>query len=148
MPETINHTWSMDFMHDQLGDGRSFRLFNVIDDYNREGLAIEADFSLPATRVMHALDQIIEWRGQPQVLRCDNVLTLKSSALRQARGGEAAVGVLDVPYPPHLEDARGLPPSRRSPDLTIMNTRSGKRPQPYLKQHGVPWKARTLSTRS
>ena len=42
----------MDFMHDQLADGRSFRLFNVIDDFNREGLGIEVDFSLPAERVI------------------------------------------------------------------------------------------------
>ncbi len=41
VPETINETWSMDFMHDQLSDGRSFRTFNVIDDFNREGLGIE-----------------------------------------------------------------------------------------------------------
>jgi len=40
MPEAINHCWSMDFMHDQLADGRSFRLFNVIDDFNREALAM------------------------------------------------------------------------------------------------------------
>ena len=38
VPAQINDTWSMDFMHDQLADGRSIRLFNVIDDYNREGL--------------------------------------------------------------------------------------------------------------
>lgn len=41
----------MDFMHDQLGDGCSFRLFNVIDDFNREGLGIKVDSSLPAARV-------------------------------------------------------------------------------------------------
>lgn len=70
--ETINHTWSMDFMHDQLGDGRSFRLFNVIDDYNREGLGIEVNFSLTTARVMRSLDRIIEWCGQPRVLSCDN----------------------------------------------------------------------------
>ncbi len=64
-PATINQCWSMDFMHDQLADGRSFRLFNVLDDFNREGLAIEVDFSLPAERVVRALDQIIEWRGKP-----------------------------------------------------------------------------------
>ena len=51
----------MDFMHDQLSDGRSFRLFNVIDDFNREGLEIEADFSLPTQRVIRTLERIIEW---------------------------------------------------------------------------------------
>jgi len=40
-------------MHDQLEDGRTFRLFNFIDDYNREATGIqEADFSLPAKRVI------------------------------------------------------------------------------------------------
>jgi transposase InsO family protein len=51
----------MDFIHDQLTAGRTFRLFNVLDDSNREGLGIGADFSLPAVRVIRALDQIIEW---------------------------------------------------------------------------------------
>jgi len=72
VPEKPNQTWSMDFMHDQLADGRRYRLFNVIDDCNREGLGIEVDFSLPAERVIRALDQIIEWRGQPETIRCDN----------------------------------------------------------------------------
>jgi len=72
VPQAINETWSMDFMHDQLADGRSYRLFNVIDDYNREGLGIEVDLSLPSTRVARALDQIIEWRGKPTAIRCDN----------------------------------------------------------------------------
>lgn len=72
VPDRINAVWSIDFMHDRLADGRSIRLFNVIDDYNREGLAIEVDFSLPAERVVRSLNQIIEWRGQPEVIRCDN----------------------------------------------------------------------------
>jgi putative transposase len=72
VPEAPNEIWSMDFMHEQLGDSRTFRLFNVIDDFNREGLGIEADFSLPAIRVIRALDRIIEWRGKPKRLRCDN----------------------------------------------------------------------------
>jgi putative transposase len=72
VPEAINDCWSMDFMHDQLSDSRSYRLFNVIDDFNREGLAIEVDFSLPASRVIRALDQVIEWRGKPNRIRCDN----------------------------------------------------------------------------
>jgi transposase InsO family protein len=62
VPEPPNHTWSMDFMQDQLADGRSFRALNVLDDFNREGLGIEVDFSLPALRVVRSLNQIIEWR--------------------------------------------------------------------------------------
>ena len=72
VPSTINQVWSMDFMHDQLEDGRNFRLFNVIDDFNREALGIEVDFSLPSERVIRALDQIMEWRGVPVAIRCDN----------------------------------------------------------------------------
>ncbi|WP_404542892.1 IS3 family transposase [Dyella agri] len=72
VPTAINQVWSMDFMHDQLADGRNFRLFNVLDDYNREGLGIEVDLSLPAMRVIRSLEQIIQWRGQPEVIRCDN----------------------------------------------------------------------------
>ncbi len=48
VPEGINEVWSLDFMHVQLTDRRPFRLLNVIDDFNREALGIEADFSLPA----------------------------------------------------------------------------------------------------
>lgn len=81
VPTKTNECWSMDFMHDQLDDGRSYRLFNVIDDFNREGLGIEVDLSLPAERVIRSLEQIIEWRGQPQRLRCDNGPEYISSAL-------------------------------------------------------------------
>jgi len=71
-PATINECWSMDFMHDQLSNGRSYRLFNLIDDFNREGLHIETDFSLPSERVIRTLEQVIEWRGKPKAIRCDN----------------------------------------------------------------------------
>jgi len=71
-PESVNECWSMDFMHDTLEDGRPFRLLNVIDDFNREGLGIEADFSLPGERVIRTLDRIMEWRGKPKAIRCDN----------------------------------------------------------------------------
>ena len=59
-------------MHDSLQDGRNIRLFNVIDDFNREALGIEVDFSLPSERVIRSLQQIISWRGKPKVIRCDN----------------------------------------------------------------------------
>ena len=44
VPDAPNMTWSMDFMADRLWDGRQFRLLNVLDDFNREGLGIEVDF--------------------------------------------------------------------------------------------------------
>lgn len=72
MPLDANQVWSMDFMYDQLQNGRSIQLLNVIDDFNREGLGIEVDFSLPSERVIRTLEQIIEWRGKPQEIRCDN----------------------------------------------------------------------------
>ena len=81
VPLSINQVWSIDFMHDQLADGRSIRLFNVIDDFNREALGIEVDFSLPALRVIRALDQIIAWRGKPSVIRADNGPELISGLL-------------------------------------------------------------------
>ena len=59
VPDQPNQCWSMDFMHDQLSDGRSVRLFNVIDDFNREALCIEVDFSLPASRVKRALEELL-----------------------------------------------------------------------------------------
>lgn len=83
VPEAINQVWSMDFMHDNLDDGRQYRLFNVLDDFNREGLGIEVDLSLPAARVIRALDQIIEWRGRPNAIRCDNGPEYISSALQE-----------------------------------------------------------------
>lgn len=48
VPIAPNQVWSMDFMSDQLSSGKTFRTFNVVDDYNREGLVIEVDTSLPS----------------------------------------------------------------------------------------------------
>jgi len=82
VPAAVNEVWSMDFMHDSLECGRAFRLLNVIDHFNREGLGIEVDFSLPSERVIRSLEQIIEWRGKPAVIRCDNGPEYISEALR------------------------------------------------------------------
>jgi len=68
-------------MHDGLNDGRSFRLFNVIDDYNRKALTVEIDFSLPARRVIRTLG-LIECRGKPVQIRCDNGSEYISNALK------------------------------------------------------------------
>jgi len=81
VPTAPNQVWSMDFMSDALADGRKIRTFNVIDDYNREGLAIDVDLSLPSARVIRALEQVIEWRGKPAAIRCDNGPELISGPL-------------------------------------------------------------------
>jgi len=81
VPTAVNQVWSMDFMSDSLTDGRSIRTFNVIDDYNREGLTIDVDLSMPGLRVIRALEQIIEWRGKPAAIRCDNGPEYLSAAL-------------------------------------------------------------------
>jgi len=83
VPAQPNTSWSMDFMSDSLYEGRSFRTFNVIDDYNREVLAIEIDLSLPAQRVIRTLERIVEWKGYPHQLRCDNGPEFISLALAQ-----------------------------------------------------------------
>ena len=72
IPVKPNQTWSLDFMSDTLTDGRKFRLFNVMDDFNRESLCIEVDTSLPGQRVVRVLQQLVERRGKPETLRTDN----------------------------------------------------------------------------
>ena len=71
-PQQPNDCWSLDFMSDCLLSGQRFRTLNIIDDFNREALAIEIDTSLPALRVNRVLDRIAAWRGYPRRLRIDN----------------------------------------------------------------------------
>ena len=79
--QSINASWSMDFMTDSLLSGRKFRTLNLMDDYNREALAIEVDTSLPAERVIRVLEQVTEWRGKPNRIRVDNGPEFISTAL-------------------------------------------------------------------
>lgn len=72
VPVGLNEVWSADFMSDALWDGRRFRTFNVIDDFNREALAVEIDTGISARRVVRILDQIAVWRGLPAKIRFDN----------------------------------------------------------------------------
>lgn len=71
-PVYPNITWSLDFMHDTLMNGKSIRSLNIIDDFNREVLTIAVDSSLPSGRVIRELDKLIEWRGKPDKIRSDN----------------------------------------------------------------------------
>lgn len=83
VPDQSNHCWSMDFMSDSLVCGRRFRTFNLVDDFNREALAIEIDLSLPALRVIRVLERAVAWRGYPNKLRMDNGPEFISTALAE-----------------------------------------------------------------
>ena len=78
-PEALNQSWSIDF----LVCGRRFRTFNVVDDFNREALAIEIDLNIPAQRVVRVLDRIVANRGYPLKMRMDNGPELVSLTLAQ-----------------------------------------------------------------
>ena len=83
VPQTINQVWSMDFLSDSLVDGRRYRILNIIDDYNRESLAVEVDTSLPSLRVIRTLHQLIEIRSKPKTIRVDNGPEFLSDRLQQ-----------------------------------------------------------------
>ncbi len=83
VPLSMNEQWSIDFMSDALQDGRTIRTFNVMDDHRREALAVDVDLSLPSQRVIRSLEQVIEWRGKPKRIRCDNGPEYISESMRR-----------------------------------------------------------------
>ena len=72
VPTMANVCWSLDFTSDVLTDGRRFRILNVLDDYNRQLLGVEIDFSLPASRVVQVLTHLVDSHGCPAHLCTDN----------------------------------------------------------------------------
>jgi putative transposase len=88
-PPVLNQTWALDFMSDTLYDGRVFRTLNVLDQGNREALAIEIGFSLPSRRVLVVLEELVTLHGTPRALRMDNgpeFLASIVAAWAEARG--------------------------------------------------------------
>jgi len=71
-PATLNRTWALDFMGDTLYDRRCYRTLNVLDEGNREALAIEIGTALPSRRVVAVLEELVALHGAPARLRCDN----------------------------------------------------------------------------
>ena len=71
-PTRANERWSMDFVSDELADGRALRVLNVVDEFTRECLGNEVDRSLPAERVTALLDRIAKERGLPKTIVMDN----------------------------------------------------------------------------
>lgn len=72
VPEKYNEVWSMDFMIDSLFNSRRFRMLNIIDDYNRESIWIEAGLSIGAMHMTDLLEWIVKERGKPKAIRTDN----------------------------------------------------------------------------
>lgn len=72
VPAAPHQSWAVDFMSDSLLGGRSFRTFNVLDEFNRQALWIELDTSLPAGRIRRVLDQLADCYGYPAQIRSDN----------------------------------------------------------------------------
>jgi putative transposase len=83
IPKYPNQTWSMDFMHDTLMNGRRFRVLNLIDDYNREILKIEPYFSINSDRLIKILDRVLLERGKPEAIRVDNGPEFISSLMHE-----------------------------------------------------------------
>jgi putative transposase len=78
--QELNRVWALDFMRDTLYDGRPFRTLNVIDEGNREALRIECGTSIPSTRVVRVMDQLVEVYGKPRAVRLDNGPELTADA--------------------------------------------------------------------
>ena len=81
IPMAANDRWSLDFVSDQLTDGRRFRILTVVDDCTRECLALVADTSLSGLRVARELDGIIKERGKPRMIVSDNGSEFTSNAI-------------------------------------------------------------------
>jgi len=81
VPNTVNERWSLDFVSDQLANGRRFRVLNVVDDFSRECVLQVVDFSISGQRLARELDRLAEHRALPKTIVCDNGPELTSKAL-------------------------------------------------------------------
>lgn len=81
LPLVANQRWSLDFVSDQMTDGRRFRILTVIDNCTRECLALVADTSLSGARVVRELDAVIRQRGRPDTIVSDNGTEYTSNAV-------------------------------------------------------------------
>jgi putative transposase len=101
----------MDFTHDTLASGRTFRTLNLIDRFTRECLAIEVDTSLPAARVVRVLDRVIGVAGKPESIRIDNGPEFASQVLDAWAARQQVILDFTTPGKPtengHIESFNG-----------------------------------------
>jgi putative transposase len=81
IPQWPNDRWSLDFVADQLIDGRRMRVLIVVDDCTRECLALVADTSISGIRLARELDRLLVERGKPKTIVSDNGTELTSNAI-------------------------------------------------------------------
>lgn len=139
-PEGPNSRWSVDFVHDQLANGRRFRVLNIIDDVTKECLAAVADTSLSGKRVVRELEALIAGRGKPSVILLDNVLCGREAGARDLFAPEhSGTSCSLIQAASAVKEAVSTIANPGSGDAapTVLNTRSKTRR-----------KTRTLSTGS
>jgi putative transposase len=81
VPTRTDERWSMDFLHDQLADGRRFRIFNIVDDFSRECIGQIVDSSISGNRVTRLLTELLKTRRNPKSIVCDNGTEFTSKAM-------------------------------------------------------------------
>ena len=81
VPTQVNERWSLDFVHDQLTDGRRIRILNIVDDYSRTCVGQLVDTSISGLRVTRCLDELASTRGFPASIVMDNGPELTSKAM-------------------------------------------------------------------
>ena len=81
VPSRVNERWSLDFVHDQLTDGRRIRILNIVDDYSRACVGQLVDTSISGVRVARYLDELLQTRSKPKSIVMDNGSELTSKAM-------------------------------------------------------------------
>ena len=121
LPLGPNQRWSLDFVHDQMTDGRRLRILAVVDDYSRECLALVADTSISGIRVARELDSIVAVRGRPGGIVSDNGTELTSTAIWLGRIGKSVAWHYIAPGKP-VQNAfiESFPAARRAAERNLV----------------------------
>jgi len=81
VPTQVNERWSLDFVHDQLADGRRIRILNIVDDFSRKCVGQLVDTSISGVRLVRYLDELAQLRPRPKSIVMDNGPELTSKAM-------------------------------------------------------------------
>ena len=119
-----NERWSVDFVHDTLAHGRRFRALTIVDDFSRECIAIEVDFSFSGQRVVQVLERLGQLRALPATLKSDN-------------GGEFSAEVMLKWTGEHNIDLHFVDPGRPMQNATVESF-NGRLRDELLNEHAFP----------